>query len=132
MHNATILLVEDNDSLRTGMAIFLRANGYEVLLADNAISAAGSLVMEKPDLMILDLELPHGNGFDVLEGLRTRDCIAQTAVIVLTGCEVAGNRDRALRTGVAAFFQKPIEGAALLLAIRSSLDKLPGKLRSAE
>jgi DNA-binding response OmpR family regulator len=81
--------------------------------------------------MILDLGLRCGDGFDVMERSHKSVCLAHIPVTVVTGHEVAGNRDRVLHAGAAAFFQKPMEGGTLLLTIGLVLDRLRGKLRSA-
>jgi DNA-binding response OmpR family regulator len=128
MSNARLLVVEDNAALRKGLSVRLRANGYEVLFADDAISATAAIVMERPDLVILDLGLPGGDGFDVMERLHRSASVANIPVIVLTGRELAGNRDRALQAGAAAFFQKPIEDGTLLFSIQWILDSSRGKL----
>jgi CheY-like chemotaxis protein len=122
MDSTKILIVDDNPTIRKGLSIRLRANGYEVLCAEDAISATSVLVTEKPDLMILDLGLPCGDGFKVMERLHKSDRLAHIPVIVVTGFEVSGNRDRALQAGVAAFFQKPVGNDDLLCAIRKALD----------
>jgi CheY-like chemotaxis protein len=122
MDSTKILIVDDNPTIRKGLSIRLRANGYEVLCAEDAISATSALVTEKPDLMILDLGLPCGGGFKVMERLHKSDRLAHIPVIVVTGFEVAGNRDRALQAGVAAFFQKPVGNDDLLCAIRKALN----------
>jgi DNA-binding response OmpR family regulator len=122
MPNMRLLVVDDNAALRRGLSVRLRANGYEVLFAEDAISATAAIVMERPDLVILDLALPRGDGFDVMERLRKNECLANIPVIVLTGRELAGNRDRALQAGAAAFFQKPMEDDTLLFAIRLALN----------
>jgi two-component system KDP operon response regulator KdpE len=122
MDSTKILIVDDNPTIRKGLSIRLRANGYEVFCAEDAISATSALVTEKPDLMILDLGLPCGDGFKVMERLHKSDRLAHTPVIVVTGLEVSGNRDRALQAGVAAFFQKPVGNDDLLCAIRKALD----------
>jgi CheY-like chemotaxis protein len=122
MNSTKILIVDDNPTIRKGLSIRLRANGYEVLCAEDAISATSALVTEKPDLMILDLGLPCGDGFKVMERLHRSDRLAHIPVIVVTGFEVAGNRDRALQAGVVAFFQKPVGNDDLLCAIRKALD----------
>jgi CheY-like chemotaxis protein len=100
-----------------------------VLFAEDAISATAALVTERPDLVILDLGLPAGDGFVVMERLRKSDRLANIPVIVLTGRELAGNRDRALQAGATAFFQKPVEDGTLLFAIRKALDVSRGELR---
>jgi DNA-binding response OmpR family regulator len=129
MDRTKILVVEDNPTIRKGLSVRLRANGYEVLFAEDAISATAALVTERPDLVILDLGLPRGDGFVVMERLQKNDRLANTPVIVLTGCELAGNRDRALQAGAVAFFQKPVQDVNLLLAIREALDRSRGELR---
>jgi DNA-binding response OmpR family regulator len=125
----TILVVDDNPTIRKGLSVRLRANGYEVLFAEDAISATAALLAERPDLVILDLGLPAGGGFVVLERLHKNDRVANIPVIVLTGRELDGNRDRALQAGAAAFFQKPVDDATLLFAIRKALDVSRGELR---
>jgi DNA-binding response OmpR family regulator len=125
----TILVVDDNPTIRKGLSVRLRANGYEVLFAEDAISATAALLTERPDLVILDLGLPAGGGFVVLERLQKNDCVANIPVIVLTGRELAVNRDRALQAGAAAFFQKPVDDGKLLFAIRKALDVSRGELR---
>jgi DNA-binding response OmpR family regulator len=124
-----ILVVDDNPTIRKGLGVRLRANDYEVLFAEDAISATATLVTERPDLVVLDLGLPGGDGFVVMERLHRNDRLASTPVIVLTGREVAGNRDRALKAGAAAFFQKPVDDSTLLFAIRKALDVSRGELR---
>jgi CheY-like chemotaxis protein len=99
------------------------------LFAEDAISATAALVKQKPDLVILDLGLPAGDGFVVMERLHKSDSLANIPVIVLTGRELAGNRERALEAGAAAFFQKPVEDGTLLFAIRKALDLSRGELR---
>src|ERR1700689_2122347 len=122
MDRAKILVVDDNPTIRKGLGVRLRANDYEVLFAEDAISATAALVTERPDLVILDLGLPAGDGFVVMERLQRNDRLASIPVIVLTGRELAGNRDRALQAGATAFFQKPVDDKTLLFAIWKALD----------
>jgi DNA-binding response OmpR family regulator len=83
MYGTTRLVVEDNAALRKGLSIRLRVNGYEVLFAEDAISATAALMTERPDL-ILDLGLPRGD-VDVMERLRKSHHLAHIPVVVLTG-----------------------------------------------
>src|ERR1700681_3844601 len=99
MDSRRILVVDDNPDIRKGLGLRLRANGYQVLFAVDAISATSALVIEEPDLVILDLGLPGGEGFVVMERLQKNDRLASIPVIVLTGRESANNRDRALQAG---------------------------------
>ena len=130
MDKAKILVVDDNPSIRKGLSLRLRANGYEVLLAADAFSATAVLVKEKPDLVILDLGLPCGDGFVVMERLQKNDSLASIPVIVLTGRDSEDTRNRAQQAGAVAFFQKPADDGELLSAIRKALDlPAPGTSR---
>jgi DNA-binding response OmpR family regulator len=121
----TILVVDDNADLRKALSLRLRANGYDVLTAADAISATAIIVKQEPSLVILDLGLPCGDGFVVMERLQKHERLAQIPVIVLTGRGKTNNMNRALRAGAVDFFQKPVEDGPLLLAIWKALD-MPG------
>src|ERR1700678_3804394 len=73
MEKTKILVVDDNPTIRKGLSVRLRANDYEVLFAEDAISATAALVTERPDLVILDLGLPGGDGYVVMERLQRND-----------------------------------------------------------
>jgi CheY-like chemotaxis protein len=120
--NTKILVVDDNAAIRKGLRVRLHAHGYQVLCAEDAVSATAALVTERPDLVILDLGLPCGDGFVVMDRLHKNDRLANIPVIVLTGRDSDGNRDKAIQAGAAAFLQKPVEDGALILAIRQALD----------
>ena len=71
-----------------------------------------------PDLMILDLGLPAGDGFSVLERLKVNESLSAIPVIVLSGRDRVGNWDRALKAGAKTFLQKPVANDKLLAVIR--------------
>jgi len=121
----TILVVDDNADIRKALSLRLRANGYEVLTAADALSATATIVKQEPSLVILDLGLPCGDGFVVMERLQNHDRLSQIPVIVLTGRGKANNMNRALQAGAVAFFQKPMEDGPLLLAIWKALTEFP-------
>jgi DNA-binding response OmpR family regulator len=75
-----------------------------------------------PDLVILDLGLPAGDGFSVLERLKANEKLSSIPVIVLSGRDRVGNRDRSIKAGARAFLQKPMPNDKLLAAIRLVLD----------
>jgi len=119
----TILVVDDNADVRKALSLRLRANGYDVLMAADGLSATAAIVKQQPDLVILDLGLPCGDGFAVLERLQQNDRLAEIPVVVLTGRGKMNNMNRALGAGAAAFFQKPVEDGPLLRAIWKALDR---------
>jgi two-component system KDP operon response regulator KdpE len=113
-----ILIVEDDPDLLRGLQLRLSANDYDVILAGNGMTGIAQMRKHKPDLMILDLGLPAGDGFSVLERMRINESLSSMPVIVFSGRDRVGNQDRALKAGASSFLQKPVENETLLAAIR--------------
>jgi DNA-binding response OmpR family regulator len=103
------------------MRLRLRANNCEVITVSDGYSVIGAAQKERPDVIILDLGLPAGDGFVVLERLQSSDTLSGIPVIVLTARDPQGNESRALKAGAAAFFQKPVDNDELMNVIRVSL-----------
>ncbi|MCJ7748838.1 MAG: response regulator [Desulfobacterales bacterium] len=113
-----ILLVDDDEDLLRGLNFRLRANGYETILAKDGYSAINMAQKEKPDLIILDIGLPAGDGFIVMERLGKVPSLTLIPVIVLTARDSQTNKTRALKAGAVAFFQKPADNDQLLAVIQ--------------
>jgi len=116
-----ILIIEDDADTRLGLSVRLRANAYEVALAADSASAMTVGLREKPDLIILDLGLPAGDGYLLLERLRRHPILERAPIIVLTARDPRTNEERALKAGAVAFFQKPADNDKFLAAIREAL-----------
>jgi DNA-binding response OmpR family regulator len=84
-------------------------------------SAIAMAIRERPQLIILDLGLPAGDGFAVLKNLQQYPDLAGIPVIVLTARDPEGNEKRTLESGALAFFQKPADNEELLGVIRACL-----------
>ena len=121
MTEKKILIIDDDQHLQLGLSARLRARGYRVTCAADAISAITVARKELPDLIILDLGLPAGDGFVVLERMRDLADLAAIPVIVLSARDPADNEKRALDAGAVAFFQKPPDNHEFLSAIRHAL-----------
>ena len=121
MSDKKILIIDDDQQLLLGLATRLKANGYGVISATDAISAIAVARTEAPDLVILDLGLPGGDGFLVFERMRGLTDLVATPVIVLSARDPAKNKKRALDAGAVAFFQKPPNNREFLTAIRQAL-----------
>src|ERR1700687_4141008 len=121
MPRPKILVVDDDPDLVRALRLRLRANNYEVTTATDGYSAIASAQKERPALIILDLGLPVGDGFVVLDRLQNIDALAGVPVIVLSARDPQMNEERALKAGAAAFFQKPPDNAELLNVIRVSI-----------
>jgi DNA-binding response OmpR family regulator len=112
-----ILIVDDDRDLLLALGVRLRKSGYAVVSAMDGVSAIATARQEAPDLVLLDLGLPAGDGFVVLERIRSLIPLAATPVIVLSARDAASNKDRALKLGAAKFLQKPPDNEELLDAI---------------
>ncbi len=121
MTTAKILIVDDDPDLRQVLRLRLRANRYETVNAGDGYSAIAQAYKEHPDLIILDLGLPAGDGFVVLNRLQKDDKLSTIPVIVLTARDPQSAEKLALQSGAAAFFQKPADNAELLNVIRATL-----------
>jgi DNA-binding response OmpR family regulator len=117
----TILIVDDDPDVRLGLHLRLKANHYDVIFAADGMASIAEARKHIPDLIILDLGLPAGDGFSVIERLKANDSLALIPVIVLSARDRAANMDRVLKAGAKAFLQKPVDNAQLLSVIRQVL-----------
>src|SRR5881398_3312532 len=95
-----ILVIEDDPVARADLQARLKAQGYTVALAADAASAVTVVNRERPDLILLDLGLPAGDGFLVLERLRKIEAFATVPVLVITGRSDPETRKRVETMGV--------------------------------
>jgi DNA-binding response OmpR family regulator len=112
-----ILIVEDDADVSLGYQILLRAHRYDTVLAADSSAAVSEAHKHQPDLIILDLGLPAGDGFVVLDRLRANTYLSVIPVIVVSGRDLRANKDRALEAGAKAFVQKPWNDTELLALI---------------
>jgi DNA-binding response OmpR family regulator len=113
-----ILIVDDDPDVRLGLQLRLTANHYDVIFAADGVASIAEARKHMPDLMILDLGLPAGDGFSVLERLKVNEKLSSIPVIVLSGRDRVGNWDRAIKAGAKTFLQKPVANDKLLAVIR--------------
>lgn len=119
-----ILVVEDDADARRALDIRLRANNYEPHFAADVPSAVASARKSRPDLVLLDIGLPGGSGFTVLDEFRSLPETLSVPVIILTGRDTCSNRCLALEYSVEDFLQKPVENRTLFERIACRLEKL--------
>jgi DNA-binding response OmpR family regulator len=121
-----ILVIEDDPVARADLQARLAAQGYIVALAADAASALTVVNRERPDLILLDLGLPAGDGFLVLERLRKIKALAAIPVLVITGRSDPETRKRVEAMGVAPVLVKPVQTEVLLAAVRAAVETEPG------
>ena len=126
MAAAKILIVDDDPDLRQALRLRLRANHYDTINAGDGYSAIAQAYKEHPNLIILDLGLPAGDGYVVLDRLQKDDKLSSIPVIVLTARDTQSSERLALHSGASAFFQKPADNTELLNVIRATLSQSTG------
>jgi CheY-like chemotaxis protein len=121
MTQTKILIVDDDEVTRRLLGARLQHHNYDTVTADDAVTAINVARSERPDAILLDLGLPGGDGFVVLERLKTQPALAAIPVIVVSAREERTNGRRALAGGAVGFVQKPVDNQKLLEAIAVAL-----------
>jgi two-component system KDP operon response regulator KdpE len=119
---AKILVVEDDQDIRQLLHLQLTAAGYESAFARDAATALAVARKERPDLILLDIGLPAGDGFVVMERMRAIPELEMTPVIVITARD-ALEGEKAVEQGARSFLQKPFEADELVAQIRQALGR---------
>ncbi len=114
----SLLLVEDDEHLRTALTIAVQARGYDVTTAGSCAEAHSALRVTHPDVTILDLGLPDGDGIDVLRAMRGT---SHAPVLVLSARADRFDKIRALDTGADDYVTKPFDFEELLARVRAAL-----------
>jgi CheY-like chemotaxis protein len=116
----TILVAEDRDTSRELIRTLLEHSGYSVLEASNGADAVDLARQASPDLVLLDLQMPIKDGFQVLRELRSEQRFRSTPIVALTASAMQGDKERALSDGFTGYLTKPLS----LSAIRKELSRL--------
>lgn len=109
-----ILIVEDNKDILKALTILLKSSNYQVDTAEDVIQGLNRVVKNTPDLMLLDISLPAGNGFLLAERVNALPDIKKIPVIFLTAHKNPELQEQARNLGAAAFFEKPFDSSILL------------------
>ena len=125
MATAKILIVDDDLDIRRLLGHRLKTRGYEAVFAGDAISAVNQARTERPDLILLDLSMPAGDGYVVMERIRAMPVLEGTPVIIVSARDPLAEEQRLINSGADAFFRKPFDYEELLTAIAQALGGEP-------
>ena len=120
-----ILLVDDNAENRRFLSRRLERRGFEVLVAHDGAAAVEMAKAEKPDLVLMDMNMPKVDGWEATRQIKAAPESAATPVIGLTAHALEGDRDRAIEAGCADYHTKPVEFEKLMEQIEQLLRAAP-------
>lgn len=120
-----ILIVEDNPDISQTLSIRFESNGFEILTADNVTDAQEMALSELPNLVLLDIFLPGGDGFDVAELIRVNPESMHTPIIFITASKNKSFVSRAHAYQAFDFFEKPYDVKKLMFSVLSAMSARP-------
>ena len=110
----TVMVVDDSVTVRKVTQRLLQREGYTVLLARDGLDALQQLEDTRPDILLLDIEMPRMDGFELLSRLREQTRLANIPVVMISSRTAEKHREHAAALGVQAFLGKPYDEAELL------------------
>ncbi|MGE0203187.1 MAG: response regulator [Hyphomicrobiaceae bacterium] len=116
-----ILVIEDQEDNRAILRDLLGAAGYVYLEAVNGAEGVATALAEKPDLILMDIQLPELDGYDATRRIRTIPAIATVPIIAVTSYALSGDEAKARAAGCNDYVTKPYSPRALLAKVRQYL-----------
>lgn len=127
-NSVTVLIVEDNPQIRRVIEIFLIRRGFEVIMASDGQEGVQTALNQKPDLILLDLNLPIMSGFDVIKVIKGRKILKDTPVLAITALQEREKVIKAISLGFDDYLIKPITKELLFERIEKALSKIERKM----
>jgi two-component system, cell cycle response regulator DivK len=125
MARKNILLVEDNEVNRRLAGFLLRSQGYQVREATTAQAAFEMVDKDRPDLIVMDIQLPGIDGLEATRKLKEQPATADIPVIAVTSYAMKGDREKALAAGCAGYVTKPIDKNIFIQEVAAQLGNKP-------
>jgi len=118
-----VLVVDDSLTVRRVMHRLLTREGYQVVLATDGVDALHQMQAMRPDIVLLDIEMPRMDGFDLTRNIRDMAATATLPIIMITSRTAAKHRERAMELGVNAYLGKPYQDDVLLNLVHGLIAK---------
>jgi two-component system, cell cycle response regulator DivK len=118
---ATILLIEDNEKNAYLVTFILEKYGYQVIQARDGKSGISLALRNKPDLILLDIQLPVMDGYAVARELTKNEALHAVPIVAVTSYAMFGDRERILAAGCSGYVEKPINPATFMAEIEQYL-----------
>ena len=118
-----ILVIEDQEDLRAILRDLLTATGYEVLEARNGVEGVAKAEAERPDLFLMDIQLPQLDGYGATRRIKALSGLQRTPIIAVSSFAMKGDAERARDAGCDAYVTKPYSPMQLLTLVQKFLAK---------
>jgi CheY-like chemotaxis protein len=118
-----ILVIEDNEENRDLLTRRLRRRGFEVAIAIDGRAGVDAAVAEKPDLILMDMNMPEVDGWEATRTIKAQPGMEAVPVIGLTAHSLEGDRERAIEAGCTDYHTKPIDFVRLVAQIEELLQQ---------
>lgn len=122
-----ILVVEDNNTNMYLIRFVLERNGFQVIEARNGLMGVELAIKEKPDLIIMDIQLPDIDGLEAAQRIRVSKDNGEVPIIALTSYAMAGDRQKAVDAGCNGYIEKPIDPEKIVAQINKFFKTSPKK-----
>ena len=116
-----ILVVEDQEDNRQILRDLLANAGYDMIEAENGEEALAAVTKRRPDLILMDIQLPIMDGYEATRRIRTNPDLKSVPIIAVTSYALAGDEDKALAAGCDGYVSKPYSPRELLAKVRAYL-----------
>ncbi|OCQ97275.1 hypothetical protein AMR42_12685 [Limnothrix sp. PR1529] len=116
-----ILLVEDNEANIVTVSSYLDTKGYRLLVARDGAAAVTLATLERPDLILMDIQMPGVDGIEAMRQIRNDEELADVPIIALTALTMPGDRERCLQAGANDYLSKPMRLKQLMELIQKWL-----------
>ncbi len=118
-----VLIVEDNEANLYLVRFILEKNGYDVIEARDGITGVELAIQEKPDLIIMDIQLPDINGLEATKRIRASEIEKHLPIVALTSYAMTGDREQALAAGCTGYIEKPLNPDTFMAEIEKSCNE---------
>ena len=112
------LVIEDNEDNMKLITFILEKNGYSTIKAENGKTGIELAIKERPDFILLDIQLPDMDGLDVLKSIRESEINGNIPIIAITSYAMSGDKEQMIEAGCSGYLEKPIDPVIIINQIR--------------
>ncbi len=116
-----VLVIEDNEANLYLIRFILEENGFEVIEARTGADGVEKAIKEKPDLILMDIQLPDINGLEVTRRIRASEANSDISIIAVTSYAMTGDREKSRAAGCTGYIEKPINPEIFMTDIEKYL-----------